>query len=144
VKTAVRDALVARLGRYDSLVEVGVGRRPAVAAALAAAGADVAATDVHEFEVPDGVRFVRDDVLAASERADPGDPYRVDAVYALNLPPELHRPTRDVARAVGADFLFTTLGYEVPAVPCETETVGPTTLHVVPSDAASSGGERQR
>jgi hypothetical protein len=139
VETALRDALVARLDRYDRLVEVGVGRRPDVAAALAAAGASVTATDVHEFEVPDGVRFVRDDVVAASERSDPGDVYRADAIYALNLPPELHRPARDVARTVGADFLFTTLGYEVPDVPCETETVGPATLYVVRSDVARRG-----
>ncbi|MFB6123171.1 MAG: UPF0146 family protein [Haloferacaceae archaeon] len=124
-----RDALVARLARYGSLVEVGVGRRPDVAAALAAAGKSVTATDVVERPVPDGVRFVRDDVVERSERG-PGDPYRVDAVYALNLPPELHRPALDVARDAGADFLFTTLGYDQPAIPVDRETHGDETVFV--------------
>ncbi|WP_101295350.1 UPF0146 family protein [Halegenticoccus soli] len=127
---ATREALAARLGRYDRLVEVGIGRRPDVAGALAAAGKAVTATDVHDREVPAGVRFVRDDVVARSEQDDPGPLYYVDAVYALNLPPELHRPTRRVARAAGADFLFTTLGYDEPAIPVRRETVGRETLFV--------------
>lgn len=144
MEIALRDALAARLTRYDSLVEIGVGRAPDVAAALAAAGKDVTATDVHEFEVPPDVAFVEDDVVAASERDDPGPTYRVDAVYALNLPPELHRPARDVARAADADFLFTTLGYDSPSVPAETESVGRETLYVVSADRREPGSESQR
>lgn len=129
-----RAALVERLAGYDRLLEVGVGRRPGVAAALAARGVDVTATDVHRRDVPEGVRFVRDDVVAAAERVRagerPGDHYAVEAVYALNLPPELHRSARDVARAVDAEFLFTTLGGDQPAVPVRRETVGATTLFV--------------
>ncbi|WP_129114454.1 UPF0146 family protein [Halegenticoccus tardaugens] len=140
--TATRDALAARLARYDRLVEVGVGRRPDVAAALAAAGKSVTATDVYDRPVPDGVRFVRDDVVARSEREDPGERYRVDAVYALNLPPELHRPTRRVARAAGADFLFTTLGHDEPTVPVRREAVGRETLFVALD--GRSGNRRRR
>jgi hypothetical protein len=121
VRSSVRDALVAFLSAYGRLVEVGVGRDPSVAGALADAGKRVTATDVHEFPVPDGVRFVRDDVIEASERADPGDHYRADCLYARNLPPELHRPLRDVARAVDADCAFTTLGYDEPAIPVARE-----------------------
>lgn len=109
---------------------MGVGRRPDVARALAVAGHTVTAVDVRECPVPDGVRFVRDDIVARSQRDDPG-PYRgAGAVYALNLPPELHRPARDVARRVGADFCFTTLGYDGPAVPVERETLPGETLFV--------------
>ena len=125
-----RDALAAWLARYDSLVEVGIGRRPDVAGALAAAGKQVTATDVRDVPVPDGVRFVRDDVVAAARRTDPGPVYRAEAIYALHLPPELHRPTRAVARTVGADLLFTTLGGDAPEVPVERETVGRATLFV--------------
>ncbi|SFR35133.1 UPF0146 family protein [Halogeometricum limi] len=141
METELRDALAARLAHYETLTEVGVGRQPTVAAALAAAGKRVVVTDVHEFEVPPELRFVRDDVVTASERPDPGPAYRSAAVYALNLPPELHRPTRDVAAAVGADFLFTTLGYETPDVPCETETLagGRETLYVVSRDRRPKG-----
>ncbi|WP_224332963.1 UPF0146 family protein [Haloprofundus halobius] len=129
------ETLVARLSTYDSLVEVGVGRRPDVAAALADAGCAVTATDVHEFPVSDPVRFVRDDIVTASEATTPGDHYRAEALYALNLPPELHRPLRDVARAVGADCLFTTLGFDEPAVPVRCESVGGETLYVAESGA---------
>jgi len=127
---AVRDALVERLSRYDRLLEVGVGRRTDVAGALAVAGMGVTAMDVQEFPVPDGVEFVRDDVVAASERSDPGPAAGVDAVYALNLPAELQAPTATLARRVGADCLFTTLGFEEPAVPVRRESVGDETLYV--------------
>jgi hypothetical protein len=133
VTTASRAELAARLAAYDRLVEVGVGRRPEVAAALADAGAEVTATDVVDVETPCGVAFVRDDVVARSEGLDggaPEDPYRVDAVYALNLPAELQRPARAVARAADADFLFTTLGFEEPVVPVGRESVGRETLYV--------------
>lgn len=124
MRSSVRDALVRFLSEYDRLVEVGVGRDPAVATALAEAGKRVTATDVHEFPVSEGVRFVRDDVVAAADRADPGDHYRADCLYARNLPPELHRPLRDVARTVDADCAFTTLGYDEPAVPVAREPLG--------------------
>ena len=120
------DALVDSLERYDHLVEVGIGRRTDVAGALAARGISVVATDVHPRAVPEGVEFVEDDVV------DPHDThYRdADAVYALNLPPELHRPALEVARRVDADFLFTTLGSDQPAVPVERVTIPGDTLYV--------------
>ncbi|WP_225333210.1 UPF0146 family protein [Halomicrobium urmianum] len=113
--TDARDALVERLSAFDRLVEVGIGRRPAVAAALADRGTGVTATDVVERSTPDGVRFVRDDVTDP----DPSVYASVDAVYALSLPPELHRPTWEAARAADAAFLFTTLGGDGPAIPVE-------------------------
>ena len=131
-------ALVARLSGYASAVEIGVGRRPAVAAGLADAGVSVTATDVvtaDEIDVPLSVLFVRDDVVAASERDHPGDVYDADLLYGLNLPPELHRPALEVAEAVDADFLFTTLGGDPPAVPCEIESLPDgATLYVARGD----------
>jgi len=126
VRSRTRRAIVDRLSDFDRLVEVGVGNRTDVAAALADAGAIVTATDVSPREVPAGVEFAEEDVL------DP-DPERyreADAVYALNLPPELHRPTLDVARRHDAAFLFTTLGGDQPAVPVERETLPGETLFV--------------
>jgi hypothetical protein len=126
-------SLVGYLRRYDRLVEVGIGRRTDVASALVAAGKTVTATDVEPRSVPDGVRFVVDDVVARADRdsdAEPGPLYAVDAVYARNLPPELHRPVRDVAHAAGADLLFTTLGADQPAVPVERVTLADGTLYV--------------
>ncbi|WP_284012289.1 UPF0146 family protein [Halobaculum litoreum] len=87
-----------------------------MAAALATAGRDVTATDVVARDVPAGVGFVRDDLVAAAAREDPGDAYRADCVYALNVPPELHRPLATVARRVDAACCFTTLGSDPPAV----------------------------
>jgi uncharacterized UPF0146 family protein len=126
VKPRTRRAIVRRLSDFETLVEVGVGRRPEVATSLADDGKTVTATDVHSREVPDGVRFERDDVT------DP-DPalYRdADAVYALNLPPELHRAAFDAAREYDAALLFTTLGTDQPAVPVERETIPGETVFV--------------
>jgi uncharacterized UPF0146 family protein len=137
VRTAREAALVSRFSAYGAAVEIGIGRRPTVAAALADAGVTVTATDVVDrresdgVEIPSSVSFVCDDVVTASERADPGAAYHADLVYGLNLPPELHRPTLRVARAVDADFLFTTLGYDTPTVPCASESIaGGETLYV--------------
>jgi hypothetical protein len=134
--TATRAELADRLAGYDHLVEVGIGRRPEVAVALVDAGCAVVATDVFDAPVPDGVDFVRDDVVARADTLDgegPGAPYRVDAVYGLNLPAELQRPARDVAHAAGADFLCTTLGFEEPTIPVDRESVGRETLYVARS-----------
>jgi uncharacterized UPF0146 family protein len=125
------DALRARLARGDRLVEVGVGDRTDLAADLADAGCRVVATDVREVGAPEGVRFVRDDVVERARVAghDPGPYAGADAVYARRLPPELHRPALTVARAVGAAFLFTTLGGDPPAVPVAVETLPEATLY---------------
>jgi uncharacterized UPF0146 family protein len=119
------DALADRLARYDSVVEIGIGRRTDVARALAERGVAVTATDVHDRVVPDGVTFVVDDVT------DPDTSVyaHADAVYALNAPPELHRPLRDVASAADADLLFTTLGGDQPSIPVDRETIPGDTLY---------------
>jgi uncharacterized UPF0146 family protein len=133
-----RVAIAERLAAYDAVLEVGIGRQPGVAAALVARGLDVVAVDVEQRPVPEGVQFVRDDVVEIAERAAGDGPsqstlpaqYRVDAVYALNLPPELHRPTLALAEAVDAAFVFTTLGGDPAIVPARTETIGRETLYV--------------
>ncbi|MCU4743892.1 UPF0146 family protein [Halobacteria archaeon AArc-m2/3/4] len=123
------DALADRLEAYDRLVEIGIGRRTDVACALADRGVSVTATDVHTRSVPDGVNFVADDVVDP----DIGVYEGCDAIYALNLPPELHRPALEVARRVDAEFLFTTLGGDQPAVPVRRETIGRETVFVATS-----------
>ena len=122
--TETRGALVARLDGYDHAVEVGIGRRPDVARALAGRGVTVTATDVHDRPTPEGVRFVRDDVTHPTL-----DHYRdADVVYALNCPPELQRPLVDVARRVGAACYFTTLGADPAIVPASRESIPGETL----------------
>ncbi|WP_121741806.1 UPF0146 family protein [Natronorubrum halophilum] len=113
------------LSRYDRVLEVGIGRRTDVAAAVAERGVSVTATDIYDRAVPDGVAFVRDDIVDP----DPELYADIDAVYALNLPPELHRPALEAARAADADFLFTTLGGDQPAIPVERRTVETGTLY---------------
>ncbi|UHH25484.1 UPF0146 family protein [Halobacterium noricense] len=119
-------AVVDVLAGYERLVEVGVGKRPDVAAELAARGRDVTATDVHEREVPENVAFVRDDVTDP----EPSVYADADAVYALNCPPELHSALVAVAEAADAACLFTTLGGDQPAVPVKRRTVASGTLYV--------------
>jgi len=132
VRRRTRDALVDFLGTYDTVVEVGVGRQPDVAEALAEAGVAVTATDVRERSVPPGVAFVRDDVT------DPGlGVYaEADAIYGLNLPPELQGATAAVASRVDAACHFTTLGAEHPAVPATPRTLPGETLFTAESQRA--------
>ena len=126
MQDATRTALCDALSGYDPLVEVGIGHRPDVAAGLAERGKGVTATDVVERPVPEGVRFLRDDVT------EPRTEIYADAaaLYALNAPPELHRPIRDLGRSVDAAVLFTTLGGDPPTVPVETHTLPGETLYV--------------
>ncbi len=118
------DALADHLTPFGTVVEVGIGHRTAVAAELVAREVTVLATDIRERTVPDGVTFVRDDVT------DPDRSLYADAevIYAMNLPPELHRPTADLANAVDADFYFTTLGGDPPMIPVERKTLPGETL----------------
>ena len=127
VLESTRLALVEQLSSADSVVEIGIGRRVSVARALAAAGVDVTATDVHEREVPPDVRFVIDDVTAPDLSVYAG----ADVIYALNLPPELHWPARDVAETVGARLCFTTLGGDQPEFPVTRLTIPGETLYLV-------------
>ncbi|ELY68747.1 UPF0146 family protein [Natrinema versiforme] len=114
------------LTEYDRAVEIGIGRRTELARALVKRGVSVTATDVHERDVPEDVHFVRDDIVDP----DPSVYADADAVYARNLPPELHRPALEAAREADADFLFTTLGGDQPAVPVERVTIDSGTLYV--------------
>ncbi|QIO21886.1 UPF0146 family protein [Haloarcula sp. JP-L23] len=110
-------ALVDRLAAAETVVEVGVGNHPAVAAGLAERGVTVTATDVEHRPVPEGVTFVVDDVTEPTLSVYEG----ADVVFARNVPPELHRALRDVARRVDAACWFTTLGGDQPTVPVERE-----------------------
>ncbi|MWV40333.1 hypothetical protein FYC77_10660 [Natrialba swarupiae] len=118
--------MIESLREYDRLVEVGIGRRTDLAAALVNDGVSVTATDVYRREVPEGVRFVRDDIVDP----DPSVYADAEAIYARNLPPELHRPALEVARDANAALLFTTLGGDQPAIPVERKTVREGTLYV--------------
>jgi uncharacterized UPF0146 family protein len=125
VQDDTRRALVGCLSDYERVVEIGVGRRDAVARALAEADVAVTATDIETRPVPSGVTFVVDDVTDPTISVYEG----AEALYALNLPPELHRPAADLARSVGADLLFTTLGGDQPVIPVSRETLPGETLY---------------
>ncbi|ELY60958.1 hypothetical protein C491_01796 [Natronococcus amylolyticus DSM 10524] len=122
--------LETHLAAYDRVVEVGIGRRTDLAATLAETSVSVTATDITPRAIPGAVEFVTDDVVDPDLEVYEG----ADAIYARNLPPELHRPTLEVAERVGADFLFTTLGGDQPAIPVERRTVREGTLYVARSD----------
>ena len=124
------EATIDYLSGYDHVLEVGIGRRPDVAGGLVEQGVTVTATDVYPRSVPEGVRFVEDDVV------DPDLDYYegAEVVFARNLPPELHRPVLTVARRVDADCCFTTLGGDQPAVPVRRVTIPGDTLYVTRAD----------
>jgi len=135
-------AIVRWLASAERLLEVGIGTRTGVAAGLVDAGADVRATDIERVPVPDGVRFRVEDVTTVDA---PDEFHRVDTVYALNCPPDLHRAILDLAKRVGARFQFTTLGYDEPAVPVRQHTLaGGDTPRVTIYTAEASIPERNR
>jgi uncharacterized UPF0146 family protein len=81
-------------------------------------------TDLTVPDVSDRIDAVADDVTDP----DPTVYADADAVYALNCPPELHRSLCAVAREVGADAFFSTLGTDPPAVEAVPETLHGETL----------------
>lgn len=115
------------LSAFETVVEVGIGRRTDVAARLHERGTTVVAVDRRAVATPDGVRFLRDDVTDPRLPAYPG----ASAVYALNLPPDLQRTVVDLARGLGADLAFTTLGTDPATVATTPEFVAGGTLHWV-------------
>ncbi len=129
-----RAAVVEQLKKYRKLLEIGIGNRPAVAAALAAEGRTIRAIDIAtpSKALPEEVAFeqrsVHDLVTDASNRG-PAQTYHVNAVYAFNLPAELQSATVQVATAADADCLFTTLGFESPVIDVTSLTVGEATLY---------------
>lgn len=107
------------LSRHDRVVEVGIGQNPAMAQALVDSGVDVTATDIRDCSVPPGIEFTIDDVTAPTLSV-----YQdADAIYALRLPPELQRPTLDIATTVDRPLYFTTLGGDPSVIPVERRTV---------------------
>jgi uncharacterized UPF0146 family protein len=127
-------ALVAALDTYERLIEVGVGRRPSVARALAEQGREVVAVDVEVSESvreavaapgAGSIRVVAADVTGLATDGGGSVPDALglgssgggfDAVYARNLPAELQSPTVALAERLDAACLFTTLGFEEPVV----------------------------
>lgn len=124
MRAETRHSICAHLTQFEQVVEVGIGNRPAVARTLAEAGLTVTATDIQERAVPANVRFVRDDVTQPTHAVYA----EADAIYALNCPPDLHVPIRDLARSLDIPFRFTTLGADPPAIPVERETLPGETL----------------
>lgn len=114
------------LAGFERLLEVGIGRRTDLAAALSEAGVTVTAVDVTERDVPDGVAFVRDDVTDPdhSVYAD------ADAIYALRLPPDIQEPVAAIADQEDVPLFFTTLGTDPPVVPTDVRTIEEGSLYV--------------
>ena len=122
---ATCDAIVDRLADATAVVEVAIGERTDVVAALAERGVGVMATDVRDRAMPAGVRFVRDDLTEPDASLYRG----AEIVFAQNLPAELQRPALKLTETVGAQFVFTTLGGEEPVVPVVRETLPGETLY---------------
>jgi hypothetical protein len=132
-------ALAGRLEAYDRLVEVGIGTRTSVATEISKTDSEVIGVDVNDRSIL-SVRFVQDDVTDPETNVYA----ETDAIYGLRLPPELHRPTWQLARAHDSDFLFTTLGLEPPNVPATPEQLPGTTLYRARADAPGGSPRPER
>ncbi len=116
--------LVNILSEFENLVEIGIGSRTDVSNLLIK-NSSVVATDIHECIVPSGVKFVIDDITNPVI-----DVYsNSDAIYALNMPPELHQYALNVSLQVGSKFIFTTLGGDFPEIPVYPQTIPGETLY---------------
>lgn len=122
-------ALERRLRGYRRVCEVGIGTHTRLARRLVSAGVEVVAIDVNPVVVPGPIRFIRADVRTV----DPARIVPVGAVYGRNLPPELHRPIAELARDLGADLLFTTLGGDPALVGTESTGDPPEVIHEIPA-----------
>ena len=128
--TRTIDLLLRVLTRGDHAVEVGIGERPGMAQTLTDRGISVTAVDTVERTVPQGIRFVQDDITSPSS-----DVYAsADLLYARRLPAELHRPMMVVATQYGIPCYFTTLGTEWPVIPVETVTTEQATWYTSEPD----------
>ncbi len=114
------------LAQFETLIEVGIGTRPEIAASLSEHGQTVWATDIQPQTVPAGVAFVRDDITTPDHSL-----YAMaELIYARRLPPELHQSICAVARTVETRVCFTTLGGDPPAVPARPMTFTDYTCYV--------------
>lgn len=137
MKPPARREIATELAVYDSLLEVGIGRRPEVATELADAGCSVIAIDTNPetvsaatSRIPPSVTVREADIIALANRDSVPDVYHVDAVYGVNLPGELQTPAKTLAARIDADFIFTTLGFEEPLVPVEQRSLDNSVLYV--------------
>lgn len=88
----------------DKIVEIGVGRATQVLKDLREKlpNCELVATDVREGPVPEGVKFVLDDVTDPEREVYRG----ADLVFSLRAPVELYPYLRNIARWVEADLLI--------------------------------------
>jgi len=118
------DTLATYLASYESLVEVGIGSRHAVAKQLAERGCSIIATDITAQSLPPDITFVCDDLT------DPTNTHyeNAEALYFLRCPPELQRPLCELGSDINADVYFTTLGSDPAVVPVTRTQIPGTTL----------------
>lgn len=114
----------------ERAVEVGVGRRPETAEALASRGFRVVCTDVEPRDTPEDVEFQVDDVR------DPDmDLYReAEVVYSIRPPYEVHGALAELAATVGADLVVVPLGNEETPLDHDLKNVDGTTVYVVENE----------
>lgn len=114
------------LAGVDTAIEVGIGARPGLAAALQEAGVSVTAVDLKDRAVPPGVTFIQGDIR--SDRTVEALP-PPDLVYARRLPEELQPGVARLAEQLEAPLYFTTLGFEYPVLPVERVPTGGVTWY---------------
>ncbi|MES3160900.1 MAG: UPF0146 family protein [Halorubrum sp.] len=154
---------LAHRGRHVVAVDLDVAVDVDTDADVDTAAVDHTSSCLDAHRAPDGVsertrfdgslRIHRADVVAIAEATDPVAAFReaigdvssvewrnVEAVYALNLPAELQRPTVTLAAALDADCLFTTLGFETPVVATRRRSLAGETVFV-PHGPAGDGSD---
>jgi uncharacterized UPF0146 family protein len=96
-------------GKYHRAVEIGIGRNPEVAIALAAAGTEMIATDIRPLQPLSAIRMVVDDVARPDYAVYEG----ADLIYAVRPGIEMVPAMLSLARRINSDLIVYHLGFEI-------------------------------
>ena len=97
-------------GKYDCVMEIGIGHFPDVALALTERGVSVHATDIKPFEHCGPKKVIVDDITQPVLSLYAG----LDLIYSLRPPPELVPYMNRLAGILSADLIVKPLASEHP------------------------------
>lgn len=94
--------------RYNSPVEIGVGKNFTAAECIVSVGTCCRCTDIKSQVPPEGVSFICDDIFSP----DTGHYRGADLIYSIRPAEEMVPPMKELARSLDIDLLVYHLGFE--------------------------------
>ncbi len=93
---------------YEHPVEIGIGANSTAATIIRDSGILLRCTDIRAVTLPDGIRFLQDDIFTPSLPFYAG----ADLLYAIRPAEEMIPPMITLARKLSCDLLVYHLGFE--------------------------------